>query len=508
MTRKGFFLIMLLFPGLNMFAWSGSDVPAGVGYYDTLVHLAATDSKVKDYQSTSKIKKKKNYYDSIVDEASERRWAFPIALSYTLEYRRFDDSGCKISSSNAMFGEGTELRDIFLISRLSDDDKLFLQQGNPPNPQIGHLREDQYLALIAPAKIGMSASRHGFDFNLSGMYRMKPFSEKNIFWILGVNFPIKFEVRSMDIHAYDGSLFHHGYAQNVQFRDNAMTLFFKDFSSLEDFFIRAVLGGKGFEFDPNQQKIGFGDISLFSIAEFGPYFTTLGDSFCVSLDALQLGMNVAFPSGSKTTGTKFWEIEFGKGGGYQITFFGSTHFRTEANFLNPMFHAGVEINSNYCASGATGIRMPRTVTHTDSTTRIGEIDEIFTPVFTQYYAREFEEVDSTVAMFSDIAPDATVKVGNRFFFGVGNYFYDVFQTNLRIGVFYNYSSKRPDCFGIEDESFDSSSLSFKSKAHRVGWNLSYQSPQGVEVGFGSQHVFSGTNVPEQHEVFLSLVVSF
>ena len=46
-------------------------------------------------------------------------------------------------------------------------------------------------------------------------------------------------------------------------------------------------------FDPNQQKIGIGDISLVGIVEFGPFFNTL-KGLCFSLEAAQIGLNKCF----------------------------------------------------------------------------------------------------------------------------------------------------------------------------------------------------------------------
>ena len=243
MARKSLLLLLLLLVGAAAIC-SEVDIPSGIGSYDTLVHLAAVGSKVEDDYLMGV--KSKAYYDSLVQEAAERRWAFPFAFNYTLESRRFDCEGCKRSAGSALFGEDTALRDVFVLARVSEQDKMYLQVGavrgatrplpSPPGVQFGQFTDEQYLSLIAPAKIGLSARRHALDFNFSGMYRLQPFSGERFFTILGFNLPVRLEVRMMDMQSYDGSLFTHGFSPNNLIRETTLSLFTKDFMSVEDFF--------------------------------------------------------------------------------------------------------------------------------------------------------------------------------------------------------------------------------------------------------------------------------
>lgn len=530
MTREYLFLVMLLFTRVCVANYvGGGDIPPGLGYYSPLTNVSASGSRVRgnDRVVRSSYEKmadgarrhidgavkggavggpkghRKSHYQSIIDEAAQRRWAFPIALSYSLENRAFNCDGCKVPLSESLFGDGTRIRDIFLIARLSDDDKLRL--GGTGTRKFGHIRAQQYLALLAPVKLNMTAGSHGADLNFGGMYRFRPFSGRNLFGIIGFNLPVVAQVRTIDLGLHDGVLFGTGYTDDETKRETTLTQFFKDFSSVEDFFIRAVLGSKGITFDLSQRKVGLGDISLFANLEFGPFMREYENGFCAGLDAGQIGVNVSFPTASKLTGNNLWEIQLGNGS-YQFTFFGNAIFRTKSNFFNPALHAGVEINTCFCAADA-GLRIPRVVKHEGGDTKIGDIPDIYTPVFKEYRADAFEEVDSTVAMFADKIAEGTFRRGHRIFVGLGNYFYNVFKTNFRLGAFYNYSHKGEDKLCCE-ESCDTSCFEGKSIAHRVSWSLAYKFENFVEVGFGSQHIVAGKNVPEQHEIFLSLSAAF
>jgi len=517
MTRWYLLLTMLVFAKITADYNAGDDV----GYYDTLVHLAAAGSEVRsgrrERRAAESSKKKKRfsvgkrdqlYYHSIVEEAVEKKWSFPAVLSYSLEYQAFDDCGKKISLSNSLFGSGTTIKDIFLLAKLSDDDKLALHPKNkPPIPVFGDKREEQYLALIAPTKVNIATEQHSFDCNFGALYRLRPIAGTKMFCIVGFNIPVKGQTRSMNAIITDGSLFTFGFAVNKTIREDILTQFFKDFVSVEDFFYRAVLGAKGIAFEPNQQKVGIGDISLVGIVEFGPFFREL-NGFCFSLDSAQIGLNVSLPTGSRATGSTLWEIDFGNPGKYQVTVFGSAAFRTESNLFNPIVHGGIEINTT-ASGGSGGVRIPRIVKHTDLEQRIGDNPDIITPVFNEYFSDLFEEVDSTVAIFADRVFCSDINIGNRIFVGVGNFFYNVFKTDFRLGIFYNYSRKFKDKIVDKDGSSSACpSIFANSISHSISWNLTYQFKKLVEVGFGSQHIVAGRNVPQQHEIFLSLSTAF
>jgi len=517
-------VVFLLFFSFQLF---------GTNYYETLLKKSTSDKKSQDVKTSvnaySRITEQarrgkkdfdnkeafaiqhssRSYYNTIVEDAKEPRWLLPITLSVSLEYDAFDSKGCKVSLSDSLFGEGTTLKDIFLLARLSYEDKLRIHPtGFGGIPQFGHVKEEQYLALLAPLRLALSTDLKSTDFSLSSMYRFKMLEGKNYFAVIGFDLPFGFQRRSIDLLFQDGSLYHTGYAANVTVRETTITQFFKDFSSVEDFFLRAVLAPKGITFCGNQQKAGIGDISLFGILEAGPFFTKFRNS-CIALDSAQLGLNIAFPSGTKSTGITLWEIEFGNGGGLQFSFFASANFRTSSDYVNPFFNIGAECNTTFCSVRSGGIRIPKIITQEEEG-KLRENPDILLPVFKEYRTLPFEEVDSTITMFADSSTDdATIQRGRRIFFGFGNYIYRIFKRNFRLGLFYTYSRKKVDTI-IAPSTFDTSSFASAPDciSHRINWSLTYKFESNIDLAFGSQHIVSGKNVPQQHEVFFSVAIMF
>jgi hypothetical protein len=172
-----------------------------------------------------------------------------------------------------------------------------------------------------------------------------------------------------------------------------------------------------------------------------------------------------------------------------------------------MFALGYEMHTSASRNGGNGVRMPRTVTQLVEGPVIDNPD-IVKPCFREYRTDPFQEIDTTVAIFADSAVDATVKIGSRAFFSIGNYFYNFLYSNVRLSLLYNYSSKKADEITVKKSSFDPSSLQFPSIAHRLSWKLSYKFENLMELGIGSQHIIAGKSVPEQHDVFLSFIASF
>ncbi len=447
-------------------------------------------------------------YYSIAQEAAERRWEFPLTFDYAFQSHAFDACGNKTSLSTSLFGAATTLADIFLLSRLSAQGKLHLQIPPPaPNPSFGNSKEQQYLNLLAPMTIGFAARQNNATFGLGALYRWQPWSDTRIACIFGLELPITIQKNSLELNLQDGTLFNAGYISNATNRENTLTQFFKDWTGVEDFFVRGVLGSKGIKFKPSQHTTGIGDLSISANIEFGPFYTETECGGCRGVDFGQVGISIACPTAKTSCSADLWAPEFGNGGGYQFTLFGTCNTRTGFSLINPMFMFGYELHTSVCRSGASGLRIPRMVTQL-AEGRVIDNPEIFAPCFREYRTNPFTEIDTTVAMFADTKTDATLKVGRRVFFGFGNYFYDIFSSNMRLSLLYNYSSKKADTVTVKDNSFDASLLQFPSRAHRLSWKLSYKFENLIELGCGSQHIIAGRSVPQQNDVFLSIVASF
>jgi hypothetical protein len=450
-----------------------------------------------------------SYYDSLIRKAAEHRWALPFTFDYSFESKAFDSCGNRVSLGESLFGQATTVQDIFLLARLSAEGKLHIHQRGfePTSPQFGNSSDQQYLALLAPMQIGLTATQSNATLGFDALYRWRPFDDTRFSCIFGVDFPVQIQKKCLGLSFQKGTLLGAGYIPNATNRESVLTQFFKDWSSVEDFFIRGVLGSKGITFIPNQQSIGLGDLSLSANFEFGPFYRESEKCVCRGIDFGQLGFSVGFPTGKQADSSLLWGTEFGNGGGFQFTFFGTCNTRTGFSFLNPTWNFGVEVHTWACRSGVNGIRVPRTVTATPEM-RVVDVPHLDAPVFKEFLTDAFSEPDTKITLFADSVTDAFVRVGRRAFVSVGNYFYDIFNTSFRLGIFYTYASKKCDKICVRDSSLVTTSLQCPSSSNRLSWKLSYKFKNLMELGFGSQHVLAGRNIPESHDIFCSFVASF
>ena len=89
----------------------------GRSYYDSLVH-GATKRRVG-----------RDYYNYVINKATERRWVVPISAHYAFVNRSFDDCSQNDTLANLVFSKTFTLKDIFLFSKLSDDNNVHI---DPP----------------------------------------------------------------------------------------------------------------------------------------------------------------------------------------------------------------------------------------------------------------------------------------------------------------------------------------------------------------------------------------
>jgi len=494
----------------------------------------------------------REYYYSLLNGAAERHWAFPISVYVDFANKAFDCNGNCEPLADFIFCPDIRVRDIFLLSRLSGDNVGGRKIRNinpspikPANPNIPYLaaesiqlplpfeREDaqtqderalefgafgsdQFIGLVAPTRIHFDAEQREYGANFGGAYRSRPWLCEKFVTVIGANLPLKTQVHNLDLIITEGTLSREIFtpSQTGATADRFMPLrmFYREFVSIEDFVIRAVLAPKGITYKPRQRKTGFGDLSIFAYIDAGLAFE--------HMDSLEIGMNFVLPTGKKADCDTLWDIELGNGGLFQCNWFINGIFNTCSNALNPSFRLAAEVS----ASSSRGSRMRIPQRHVNPTLRrfVAEIgDEDFGapdvdvirpfPEFNQYFVDPFNELDSLCAAFADEAVRARVKQGSRVLVGIGNYFYNVCIRGIRLGIFYDFMHKGSDEVDVlcvdRPERFVTSKVTdcTNESWHRLGWNLTNKFRDLCEVNFGSQHIVAGTNTPKVHEVFASVI---
>jgi hypothetical protein len=472
----------------------------------------------EDEQEKNRVMIGRDYYHALVDVSMQRHWAFPITCNVSFVNGAFDAHGQRISAGAAALGGTPALADIYLFSRLGDQNlvgNLSATGGGQPasksrvvgqndNIPFGAFADDLYTTLLAPMKVGACLQQWQSCTDFTAMYRFDIVSCNRVFGYVGATLPLKTASVQADVQLQDGSLYIEAFSsgQTVN-RERTLTQFFDDYEDVQDFFTRAVLGSKGIAFSPSQTKVGLGDFSLFGIIDIGGLWRYT--------DGLQFGLTILFPTGSAANPNMLFNPSFSNGA-YTFEPFFNAIFNSPSAVFNPAFKV-VGSFSLARSSGSSGGTRIASVVSNDGRVQVKNIAGLSFPArFVDYYASAFNEVASTVPLFADSAVPATVKLGNKLFVGVGNYFFNVFNLGFRLGVFYDYIRKGSDsacvdkCYGT----FDTASFVARTeqRSHSIGVNLTYKFRNMLELNCGGEFVIGGKNIPRTNDFFVSIIAVF
>ncbi len=460
----------------------------------------------------------RHYYHSLIDKATEKRWVIPLSIDGSFVDNAFNDQSQKDTLAQLIFGQNFTVKDILLFSKLSDDNKVRIRNIGDTDPAtrrerggtpvgmgsgevvFGGFRDDLFTTLLAPARINIDAEQREVRFDISAAYRFYFTDEENVQGVVGAHIPIKSRLHIMILQINNGALLNGG----ITTTEDAFKQFSREFISINDFFQRAILEPKKLIFESLQRETGVGDISLFALIDAANAFEYL--------DGLQAGVNLVFPSGGKLKGDRVWEIVLGNGGAFQGDVFVQALFSSPSAAFNPSIRLAAEFSAPFTAKR----RVPKLKTNEDRV-MANEVEELITvDPFDDFFVDPFKESDTTIPFFADRAVSTRTKLGSHVLIGIANYFYNALNLGFRLGIFYDFSHKSKDKLTVNDECktgadiFNTAVLEERTdtKSHRIGWQLAYKFKNMVELNIGSQHVFSGKNVPLVHEIFASLVAVF
>lgn len=454
---------------------------------------------------------------SDIDRIEDKRWVAPTSLYAGLAYNGYGDNSQLRSLSCVIFGQSFTIQDIFLLARLSNENKMRIANIPPlapvrpdlSNQAFGRYRTDQYLAAVAPICVNIDPELRELTGNLGIAYRFFWDCEECLIGSVGVNVPVRSVLHIMSLDFTGGTLFFQNLPLGGNIAQTTLTQFFKDFIDINDFFQRGVLCSKGLEFHERQRRTGIGDISLYTTIDWAQYFDCM--------DALQLGLNFVLPSGNKPNADKVWEVLLGNGGAFQVEGSLTMLFNSPLAVFNPAIRLVGQVSAPFNSLR----RVPKLRIQNqgpavdDGRIQIGQFDDLVAPIatFRTFYVDTFRECDSTVAEFADLAIPTRTRYGSRFMVSVGNYFYNVMNLGLRLGIFYDYMMKGKDsvCTVCNPSSLFNTCLleeRTKERFHRVSWNLTYKFQNLVELNIGSQHIIAGRNVPRLQELYVSFIAVF
>ena len=449
-------------------------------------------------------------YNHLTVEYPWRKWIVGGAFHTTLTYDAFDSCGQEIPLSCLLFGN-FKIRDIFLLSKLSDCGKLFRFETDAIYEVLtqlgrdvcGYSREQQDLAYLAPYDIRICAEKREKKIDLGAIYSFCVSECRGINGAVGFNLPIKSVKHIMNVDVLGVNLLHYGFtAKQIE---EVIAQYGKSFIDLKDFFNRIILAPKGICLCELQNKFGVGDVSLFTLFDFANAFKRV--------DGFQLGAGVIFPVSRTSNPNRIWEPTLGTEA-YWIGFSGNILAK-----VTPYFNPSASIGVKFSLPFKSCRRVPKLKKQLqDERVQAKYIDDLIVPCdlinpsYADYWVEQFCEFDSCVKGFADEAFNTETNLGNILEFNLGNYFYNVFATDFMINIFYEFTYKGKDevCVLGTSGTFNTNLLeqNTRSTSHGISWNVSYIGKEGIEMSVGSKHTIAGTNTPKDHEITVSVVFAF
>lgn len=427
------------------------------------------------------------------DYCCGNHWQFQV-LPYIRNASEAFSCDCETSLNSLIFGSSTiNFANIYLASNISQQGLLRLP-GNPPLPgPFGNSSNQQYIGCLAADQLAIQAweKEIGFDFN--GLYYFEIPCTCGLLGALGFLLPIKQQTHNLDID-FSGVPINCG--GPITTDPNNITQFFSDYSSIEDFFARAILEPKRLILKEQQQETNIGDLSICALVDVRNYISYA--------EALQLGINVIFPTAKVADGSIVWPLELGNGGGYHVELFVNSYFEINEHWFNPLIFLDVRFSSDF----SRNLPVPQ-IKNQNSTI-------FFPPTFQQYIILPFSQIDTTITNFADQTICVTQDTGNSFYWRIANFFNSICNTPFDLGIFYDGFHKAQDNFSIcnaTNSDFVVSSLQrcTEKTVHKISWSFIYtdcpEDPM-VQLYFGTRHVVAGACVPIWNEAFASLTVFF
>jgi hypothetical protein len=510
------------------------------GVYEQLIPAHKKNNKKNQLQKMAI--DPRDYYDSLVYKASKPHWSIPITTYFNAEDDGFNCEGCSAPLSGLVFGKcPITFKDIYLFSKLSDDNMVRIMNCNALAPErgdfpigrdgkpFGAFRDDLYTTLLAPVQLRIDGEVREYGILPSFIFHFDV-GQAELFSIsLGATVPFKTKQHIMDIYFENGELFRAGFVPDTTQMETSIGQFYRDYTDVEDFFYRAILGPKGLMFEGNQLTTGLGDISVFGIVEYHNHHD------------VECGVNFIFPTAAKGKQCNLWEPVLGNGGAFQFDPFIQALFTTSVPYVNPFIRIVGEFSakiSNYAT------RAPTLVSN-DQRQMVHKVPGLEHPsFFDDFYVDAFQEYDTCVPLFADKVVCIDAKIGNKVMVGIGNYAYQLFNENFRWGLFYNYMYKTKDSYagGGRSSSIEASALACdvcdsaetcatcmqtpnpvatlstvdlcrlehctNQESHSIGTTLIYKFKNRFELSVGGDFIIAGKNVPKRKTFLGSFVIVF
>lgn len=458
----------------------------------------------------------RSYYADIQKKGMFRHWSLPVTVNYIFSSHSFGDDGQVAPLLNQFTGSVVRFSDISLFCRLCEANKvrsvnkaaLGFDRGGLPitaAQPFGAFRDDQVTTLLAPTVIDFNASKQQVQCNVTALYRYIPYDDERYCLTTGLSVPFSSVTYLFNTRFSGSSLYREAFTAGQTQREDTLKQFLREYSSIDDFFVRGILSKKGMFFKQTNQKTGIGDLLLFSTIDCAGIFKKAVQSF-------QGGIALVIPSGLKSNQNILFDPSLSNNC-LNLDLFVNMLFNTPLRAFNPFVRGAVEASlTTYKPFG--GIRAPRLVMQNQTRQLVSKVSDLLTPDiafanFENYWVDEFSAYDSNLAVFGDTTADINQRQGTQVVVGVGNYAYNVAHIGSRLCLLYTYMYKGHDSFSGNTTMFDVAALRKRTQAqaHTISWSIAWPG-KIFDLFVGSEHIIAGQNIVRDNRLFASCAATF
>lgn len=452
----------------------------------------------------------RSYYENLQKKGAYRHWSFPVSVNYFFSGNSFDDNGQVTDLSSLATGGPVTIADVSLFCRLCAQNKVrsvdepalgFDRAGRPITgaAPFGAYRDDLVSTLIAPVVVDFNLDRQEIGCDITAIYRFWLFDDERYLVTSGLSVPFQSVSHQLNTQYIGGSLYREAFSVDRTQREDTSEQFFREYTSVEDCFVRGILGQKNVTFNPSNRNTGIGDLLLFSTIDCAGIFRRV--------QSLQGGVALLCPTGAQADPTIAFDPSL-SAGCFSLDLFVNALFNSPIQAFNPFVRAAIEVSLNsYSPFG--GIRAPTLIVQDQERVIVKTVPGLLTidltlQNFQNLWVDTFAEYDSTIPIFADTTSSISSWQGAQFVFGLGNYSYNVANTGARLELLYTYMYKQADSFSGDNGGL---SAGTQQQAHTVSWCLAWPG-KVFDLFVGSAHVFAGQNVARENRIFLSCAATF
>ena len=400
----------------------------------------------------------------------------------------FNDFRDTVTLADFIFGEGLQLQDIFLASKVAGLGDTAVQPGN-------------YLSLIGSTTMIMGAIQECTRTYIGGSYTMA-LGSSDILWTNEILVPIESWQQEMTMFFRGDGL---GTTNAGGATDPAT--FFESYSDINSFVQKEILDPKGLSFNPLQSKVVIGSIRLVSALDFSNYLPEY-------VSRWQCGFVAHLISPQTPSPDLVWPIEAGFGANY-LGGFGQVflHFN---KISNPFFVIDVEaaVPTNLLQR-VPMLKAPSNAQVVAGTATFGNSNVLTSANLAGTgITQDFSLFDSALPFFADQTVLVHRHRGAMIEVRVGNM---VDCGPVQIKVWYEYAHRCTDNHRLSsmaaplaaDNVYDFAAMAVHTKNtyNMICWKAIYE-VDGVRFTFGTDYTVAGTAAPKYIVLALEAEVAF